>query len=522
MLFHDLITRGLTASKTGDALRLGTKVLTYAALQARVEAAARGLHRGGVRRGDRVAVWLPKSFEAVVALFAIARMGAVFVPVNPVLKPGQVVHILDDSGAACLVTSADRLAALPDDARSKLTLAVTVEEAASPLHAVSWSDIVAQEHDIPLEGPQSETELAALLYTSGSTGLPKGVMLSHRNLTLGAESVAAYLNNRPDDRLLCALPLSFDYGLSQITTAFFAGAQAVLINHLFPRDILNVLARDRITGLGCVPPLWHQLLALDWPPEITQSLRYVTNSGGHLPQPAVDALQATLPQTDIVLMYGLTEAFRSTYLPPDKLTAKPGSMGIPIPHAQINVVTEDGRPAAPGVHGELVHSGPLVAQGYWRDEKRTAERFRPLPAFFGVTDPAVWSGDTVYRDEDGFFYFVERRGAMIKTSGYRVSPTEIETALFQIDGVAEAAAIGVPHTDLGQAIVAVVVAESDEELLSDEVLMSCRTLLPAFMAPKVVVIRDVLPRNPNGKIDRTALAGEFAGLFAPLSQEMGR
>lgn len=513
MLLHHLITQGLQASKTGQALRLNDDVMTYEQLRDQVRALAGGLQQAGLVKGDRVAVWLPKSFEAVVAFFAAARMGAVFVPINPVLKPAQVAHILKDSGAACLVTSTDRMASVAGDVQSSLRLLVNVDQQSDAAGGRAWASLFLADglEDTDL----SDADLAALLYTSGSTGLPKGVMLSHRNLTLGAESVATYLRNTPEDRLLCALPLSFDYGLSQITTAFHAGATAVLVNHLFPKDIIDALVKHRITGLGCVPPLWHQVLALDWPPEIARSLRYVTNSGGHLPPHSVAALQERLPDTDLYLMYGLTEAFRSTYLDPAMLSAKPGSMGRPIPHVRIDVVADNSRPAVPGEHGELVHSGQLVAQGYWCDEDRTRTRFRPLPPAFGVNDPAVWSGDTVYRDEDGFYYFVERRDSMIKTSGYRVSPTEIETVLHDITGVSEAAAIGVPHVDMGQAVIAVVVGQDEDGTLSDTVLSFCRQALPAYMVPRLIVLRDHLPRNPNGKIDRVALAREFAGIFVP-------
>jgi acyl-CoA ligase (AMP-forming) (exosortase A-associated) len=504
MLFGDLIEHGRTRNPLGEALRLGDASLRYVELAERVERAAGGLLAAGLRTGERIAVYLPKSFAAVEAMFGAARAGGVFVPVNPVLKARQVGHILADSGAALLLTSADRLRVLREEGRLPDGMRrVLLEE--------DWEAFLAAAPSAA--GHAAPDDLAALLYTSGSTGLPKGVMLSHRNLTVGARSVSSYLGNTAHDRILCVLPLSFDYGLSQVSTAFLCGAAAVLVNHLFPQDIVAALARERITGLACVPPLWLQVLALDWPEQAAAHLRYVTNSGGRMPRPAIEALRRRAPDTRVFLMYGLTEAFRSTYLDPAEIDRRPDSIGKAIPHARIEVIAPDGRPAAPGEPGELVHAGPLVARGYWNDPARTAQRFRPLPAPLDDGQPAVWSGDTVVRDADGFLYFVERHDAMIKTSGYRVSPTEIEDVLYEIDGVAEAAAVGVPHPALGQAIVGLVVPRDEDAVSADVALAHCKAQLPAYMVPRVIVLRDALPRNPNGKIDRTGLAGELAGMF---------
>jgi acyl-CoA ligase (AMP-forming) (exosortase A-associated) len=359
-----------------------------------------------------------------------------------------------------------------------------------------------------------DQDMVAILYTSGSTGLPKGVVLSHRNVVAGARSVSRYLENTPEDRILAVLPLSFDAGMSQVTTAFNVGAAAVLMNHLLPQDVIRHVIRERISGLACVPPLWNQLARLTWPEQAARSLRYITNTGGHMPLATLKALRAALPTTKVYLMYGLTEAFRSTYLPPEEVDRRPDSIGKAIPNAEILVVRENGELCGPNEPGELVHRGALVALGYWNDPERTAQRFRPSPVQpAGLSQPetAVWSGDTVRMDEEGFLYFVGRRDEMIKTSGYRVSPTEVEEVVYATGQAAEAVALGVPHPVLGQGIVVLIVPHHDRPLDAGAVLDYCRAQLPPFMVPHSIVEVPNLPRNPNGKIDRKTLAEVHAG-----------
>ena len=301
--------------------------------------------------------------------------------------------------------------------------------------------------------------MAAILYTSGSTGNPKGVVLSHRNLLAGADSVATYLENTAADRILAVLPLSFDAGLSQLTTAFSRGASCVLLDYLLPRDVIRAVARYGVTGLAGVPPLWNQLVQCEWPQEAARSLRYITNTGGKMPVATTRTLQRLLPDTRIFLMYGLTEAFRSTYLEPAELERRPESIGKAIPNAEILVVNGEGGLCGPGEPGELVHRGALVARGYWNDPEKTAERFRPCPGqdpALPLPEMAVWSGDQVVRDEEGFLYFVARKDDMIKTSGYRVSPSEVEEVAYASGMVAGAVALGLPHAMLGQAILLLV------------------------------------------------------------------
>jgi acyl-CoA ligase (AMP-forming) (exosortase A-associated) len=346
--------------------------------------------------------------------------------------------------------------------------------------------------------------LAAILYTSGSTGLPKGVMLSHANLWLGAVSVAHYLKIVPEDRVLGVLPLSFDYGQNQLFSTWAGGARIVPLDYLTARDVVKAVERFGITTLAGVPPLWVQLLDAEWPEETT--LRRLTNSGGALTARLVRGLRERFPKADLYPMYGLTEAFRSTYLDPALVDAHPDSIGRAIPFAEVMVVRPDGSRAAPGEPGELVHAGPLVAQGYWHDPERTAERFRPAPGFAASGGTAVWSGDTVVEGADGLLRFVGRDDEMIKSAGNRISPSEIEEAVLAGGETGEAAAFGVPDERLGQAIVVVARGDGTRE---DDLRRRLRRDLPSFMQPARYDWRTALPRNANGKLDRAALKREL-------------
>jgi acyl-CoA ligase (AMP-forming) (exosortase A-associated) len=565
VMLHDLPARAAAVWPAAVALTLGDQGLTYGELQAQVVAVAGQLLRHGLARGARVAVYLDKRFETVVAGFAATAAGGVLVPVNPVLKPGQVGHVLRDAGAQVLVTSAARLPALREElaACAELRLVLVCEDAAVADDAdtawpaapqrVAWAQLLlarpaeatgfqpgdapggaglgqvqpeqdskpADAADAADAGPLApplprgcESDVAAIFYTSGSTGLPKGVVLSHRNLVAGAQSVAGYLENRASDVLLAVLPLSFDAGFSQLTTGFLVGARVVLLNHLFAADVIKAMAREGVTGITAVPPLYMQLAALDWPAAATARLRYFACTGGRMPPDALQRLRERAPLALPFLMYGLTEAFRSTYLPPAEVDRRPGSMGRAIPNVEILVLREDGSECAVDEPGELVHRGPLVAQGYWRRPAETAERFRPLPAALsaaraGLAQPelAVYSGDTVRRDAQGFLYFVGRRDEMIKTSGYRVSPTEVEACVAGSGLVQEVLAVGRAHASLGQAIVVAALpserASGDETADTAALLAHCRAELPAYMVPaQVVWVRAPFPRNPNGKLDR--------------------
>jgi acyl-CoA ligase (AMP-forming) (exosortase A-associated) len=524
-LVQDLLRAASRAFPDRNAVTHKTDALSYLELWTLVQGWSAGLLDLGLEAADRVGIYLPKTVSTIAALFGTAAAGGVFVPLNPLLKPFQVAYILNDCNVRILVTSQERAELLAAEilACPDLRHVVLIDgdpgalaPAIRPL-CVSLAQTLAGDAAHRRPHRRIDADMAAILYTSGSTGQPKGVVLSHRNLVAGAQSVSAYLHNGPHDRLLAVLPFSFDYGLSQLTTAFSVGASVVPMDYLLPNDVIKAVARHGITGLAAVPPLWIQLARLDWPDAARASLRYLTNSGGAMPQAVTQALRAQLPQTRVYLMYGLTEAFRSTYLPPEQVDVRPDSMGKAIPNAEILVVREDGSPCAPGEPGELVHRGALVSQGYWNDPERTAARFRPAPGQpRGLPNPelAVWSGDQVRRDAEGFLYFVGRKDETIKTSGYRVSPTEIEEVVYASGLVAEVAAIGVTHDTLGQAIVLVVKASPGHPDLAGRLIEHCRAALPGYMVPQRVVLEDSLPRNPNGKIDRKLLATRFQDLLA--------
>ena len=476
-----------------EALVVGNERLTFRELDAAVGTLAAGLLSRDLRPGDRVATWMGKTRLACIMPLAAARAGLVHVPINPVLKHAQAAHILSDSGARLLIANSARLESVEQGDLAD----------ASSVALEDWQD---GDEALP-PSSNDPNGLVALFYTSGSTGRPKGVMLTHANLWLGAISVAHYLGLGPGDRTLCVLPLAFDYGQNQLLSTWAAGGCAIGFDYLLPRDVVRAVERHDVTVLAGVPPLWLQLAEQQWG-EAGKALRTLTNSGGHLPETLVRRLRALFPQAKLHLMYGLTEAFRSSSLDPALVDQHPDSVGTAIPFAELMVVRPDGTESAPGEEGELVHAGPLVAQGYWNDPDRTAERYKPAPSFSGLGGTAVWSGDTIVKGTDGLLRFKGRDDAMIKVSGNRISPTEIEEAALASGSVAEVAAFGVPDERLGEAIVLVAVARGEN---AEKTLASwLRRELPAHMQPQRIVWKDRLPVGPNGKLDRTALKADIA------------
>jgi acyl-CoA ligase (AMP-forming) (exosortase A-associated) len=516
---HHLVADAARRSGDAPAVTYRDATLTYAELWRDLRTVGAGLQRLGLRRGERVGVYLEKRLETVTAVFGLSAASGVFVPINPVLRQKQVTYILDNCSCRMLITTPERFRLLREELTScssldQVILVGAAPESAGERYAVTtWEELL---RDAPVDALQDQGvvdyDMGAILYTSGSTGKPKGVVVSHRNLIVGAEAVSSYLENTASDVILAALPLSFDAGFSQLTTGFNAGAHVVLVNYLLPEDVIRLCAAHRVTGLTAVPPLWIQLAEKPWSEEATQNMRYFANTGGRMPKATLDRLRANFRHAKPFLMYGLTEAFRSTYLDPAEVDRRPDSIGKAIPNAEILVVRPDGTLCDPGEHGELVHRGALVTLGYWKDPERTAQRFKPAPARadgFCMPEMAVWSGDLVVRDEEGFLYFVGRNDEMIKTSGYRVSPTEIEEVAYDTGIVRDAVALGIDDPKLGQHVVLFVSPAEGKVIDPDALLVEFKKQVPLYMVPQRILVRPTLPRSPNGKFDRNLLKAEL-------------
>lgn len=497
-LLHHLL-EGAGADDS-SAIVEGAETLIYGGFRARVAALAQRLRALGLAPGDRVAILLPKSIHECVAIFAVSAAGGVFVPIHPSLRPRQVHHIAADSGARVLLTDPVHAAGLEGALDDLPDLRVLTEE-------------VGEDGAALRPGEPAPDGLAAILYTSGSTGLPKGVMLSHANLIAGTRIVRTYLGINPADRILSVLPFSFDYGLNQLLTSVEQGARIVLLTPRLGDDVVRALEAHRITLLAGVPTLWTLLTRAA--PHLAKAdlsaLRAITNSGGSLALPTIARLRARLPHTAIVLMYGLTEAFRSTYLPPEEIDRRPDSIGRAIPETEIFALTHDGRRARPGEPGILHHRGPTVSMGYWKRPGDTARVLvrDPFPSPGSAPGLVCRSGDLVVEDEDGFFRFIGREDTMIKTQGFRVSPTEVEAALMETGAFRAAAVIGLPDPSLGQRIHAVTVPAEGAPGTAD-VLQRLRSALAPHLVPRTIEAVAALPTTPNGKVDYKRLTAERA------------
>lgn len=509
-LVHHLLQSSAATNGSKEALVYRDKRLTYNEIDRKASGLAHGLIFVGLNGRDRVGIYLGKSIEQVISIFGISKAGGVFVPINDNLLPNQVNHIAEDCRMKGLITDSGKFIELREktDLIHSLDYIVVVgkdETQDLDLPCVDF-EVLCDLQPVQISGIRTENDLAALLYTSGSTGKPKGIMLSHANIVAGAAIVSEYLEITESERILAILPFSFDAGLNQLTTGFRQGATVVLSNFVFARSVVSQLLAERITLLAGVPTIWAMLVQEssglhehDFP-----NLRCITNTGGAMPNSVLESLIARLPTTHIFLMYGLTEAFRSTYLPPAEVKRRPNSIGKAIPNTEIFVVSEDGQLCGPGEIGELVHRGPTVSMGYWGHKELNERTFRPhpfLPQDEGGTELVCYSGDLVKMDEEGYLYFVGRRDTMIKSSGFRISPTEVEEALFSSGYVKNAAVIGVPDPILGQAVKAYVVPKNGNGTLVDALIDHCMAQIPRYMVPREVEILDELPINGNGKVD---------------------
>jgi acyl-coenzyme A synthetase/AMP-(fatty) acid ligase len=464
---------------------------------------------------------MEKSWEAVVAMLAASRIGAAYVNVNPLFKAPQVEYLADDCDIRVMIGDTPKL----EELQPKTVETAFYRGAKPEGHAArSYVDVAEAIKGEGLEEDRkvSESDLGTILYTSGSTGMPKGVATSQHNVVVGAQIVSTYLENTPEDRILSALPFNFDAGMSQFTTSLRAGATLYLLRSRLPGDLLKALRRHEITGVTGVPPLWALLIrgARSIRESPLTHLRYLANTGGRIPQANLDELRDLLEPagTRIFLMYGLTEAFRSTYLAPEEIhrscPEQGNCIGKAIPNTEIMVITREGKEAAPGEPGELVHRGPTVAMGYWGNEEATRKAYRPnplAPPELLDVERVVYSGDTVERDAEGYLYFLGREDAMIKNQGYRLSPEEVENLLLGSGLVHEACAFGVENPAVGQDVIAVIsLRNGSEEGAVVRVREYAINNGPPYMIPKEILVRDELPKTGSGKIDRKGISSAYS------------
>ena len=503
MLVHEFLERSVERSPEKVCLICEGQRLTYAEMDARANRLAQALQTYGVQRGDRVILHLPNSVALVVGIFAALKAGAVFVVVNYSTKRDKLTYILNNCQASALITSqlrADMAVQVANETPSLITTIITGDKARAGCHALNeiqstFPDVRPPNHNIDLD-------LACLVYTSGSTGDPKGVMEDHSNIDFATGSIIDYLENVSDDIIINVLPLSFDYGLYQLLMAFKIGGTLVLERGFnYPAAVLQRMEAERVTGFPGVPTVFTLLLRMDLGRYDLSSLRYLTNTAAALPPSHIQQIRGTFPWATLYSMYGLTETKRTLYLPPEQLDERPDSVGVAIPGTEVWIEDPAGQRLGPDEVGELVVRGRHVMRGYWGDVEATTMRFRPSPIF---GERFCYTGDLFRMDEDGFFYFVARKDDIIKSRGEKVAPKEVENVLYQLEGVAEAAVVGVPDRILGQAIKAFVVTQ-DHALSEAEVFSHCRAHLEDFMVPKQIEFCETLPKTTSGKIKKTGL-----------------
>ncbi len=493
--------RTLGATPEKEAVFGGGRSLTFRQLHAEGMAAAEGLAQLGVKPGDRVGICMQKTLDQVVAILGVLWTNAIFVPIHPVLRADQIGHVVDDCDMKLLITESARIAELREAAHGRILIGRGPAE-----QGIASLEELRQEHEgceVSFRGEEGDT--AAIIYSSGSTGRPKGIVISHRNLADGARIVSNYLGTKPTDRIAAVLTLNFDHGLNQLWQTLYVGASLYLHDLIFPRDLFRKLAAQRITALPMMPFIISRIFDPRLPgPEDDldfSALRYVSTTGGPVTARMLEQLRTIFPGTDIVLMYGLTEAFRSSWLPPDQLAVRPTSIGKAIPEVELYVLDEENRECPADVPGQLVHRGGCIAKGYWNAPQATAERFRQIDRFPNET--VVFSGDLVRRDEEGFLYFLGRMDSMIKTHGFRVSPTEIEEHARRFERLSDAVAFGVESPEIGQDIALVYTTTDSAPLTSDALSDHFRLGMPHHMVPRWLVHLEAFPATGSGgKVDR--------------------
>lgn len=511
MLVNDFLENSAERSPDKIALICQDRRLTYGEIETLANRFARALVAQGVGRGDRVAIILDNSPEAAVAIFAVLKANAVFSVINPTTKAEKLAYVLENSGARAAICDRAHWQAVAATARRSQALRLLIclpEPPSDPdlsgFRVLGLNEIVAGFPDTAPHRQCIDVDLATIIYTSGSTGFPKGVMSTHLNIVTAATSITTYLENTADDIILNVLPLSFDYGLYQLLMAFRVGGTLVLEkSFVFPYRVVDLICREQVTGFPGVPTIFAILLQLkDLQKLLLPSLRYITNTAAALSVSHVQRLREAFPHVRIYSMYGLTECKRVSYLPPEEIDSRPDSVGKAIPNTEVYVVDDAGSRLPPGSAGELVVRGAHVTRGYWGDPEATAQAFRPGPL---PGETVLYTGDFFRMDEEGFLYFMGRKDDFIKSRGEKISPKEIENALYSLEDIAEAAVIGVPDPVLGMAIKAVIAPRNGAQIGEREVIAHCARHLEDFMVPKIVEIRPVLPKTATGKIDKKEL-----------------
>ena len=511
MLIQEFLERSCNASPDKTALIAGERRLAYHEIDSSANSLAHALREAGVAYGDRVAVFLDNSPEAVISIFGILKADAAFVVLNPTIKADKLAYILNNCRTTALITHASRWEVAGAAAEKAPALKAVViagdrgEWIAGPCAMLRWEEIQKR---YPTERPARQTidiDIASLVYTSGTTGNPKGVVLTHQNMVSASTSITTYLENTANDIILSVLPLSFDYGLYQILMAAQFGGTVILEkSFLYPYAVINLLKKEKVTGFPIVPTISAILLQLEeLGKERFEHLRYISNTAAALPVSHIRGLQRIFPGARIYSMYGLTECKRVSYLPPEELERRPTSVGKGMPNEQVYLVDEENRVITkPGVAGELVIRGANVMKGYWELPEETARMLRPgrFP-----WEQVLYSGDLFTMDEEGFLYFVSRKDDIIKSRGEKVSPKEVESVLYEIPGVVEAAVVGVSDETLGEAVKAFVVLKKGSALTAKEIIAHCMKHLEDFMVPKIVEFRDSLPKTSSGKITKKGL-----------------
>lgn len=512
-LVHHFLERNAGTSPEKTALVTDAGRFTYGEVDAMANAVAHALVADGLTKGDRVAIFLENSVDAVAGLFGILKAGGVFVILNPTTKPEKLAGIIEDCGSVALLSAWSKYQVLAIACPRVSTLR-RIYFAGPPPHrgrqlgvkTESLTEVLKNGRQSPPPSGTIDLDLAALIYTSGSTGAPKGVMMTHRNMSFVAGSITTFLENTSDDVIFNTLPMSFDYGLYQVLMAFKVGGTVILDNaFLYPSAVMTRLVKEHVTGFPIVPTIASILLQMGGVKRHRfEALRYITSTAAFLPTEHIAGLRRMFPSAKLFSMYGLTECKRVSYLPPEELDRRPTSVGKSIPNTEVFIVDRQGRPVLPGVVGELVVRGSHVMRGYWNDPKETARKLKPgwVPG-----EVVLHTGDLFRMDADGFLYFVGRKDDIIKSRGEKVSPKEVETVVYSLAGVAEAAVVGVPDPVLGHAVKAVVVLKRGAALTARQVIRHCSGQLEDFMVPKYVEFRQELPRTPQGKVDKHLLNG---------------